>query len=111
MRPQTRLLVLTFAFALLVAAALSDARAQPGGKKGGGRGAPETAADFVNRLMAFDKDKSGKLTKENVTDPRLHALLVRADANKDGAVTREELEALYAREAGDAGGGGFGQKG
>ena len=48
-------------------------------------------------MMAFDKNKDGKLTKEEVTDERLHRLFDQADANKDGVVTKEELMALAAK--------------
>jgi len=70
---------------------------------------------IVKRMMAFDKNKDGKLTKDEVTDTRLHRLFDRADKNKDGVVTKDELIAL-AREmdsaAGDEGGrGGFGGRG
>jgi hypothetical protein len=89
---------------------LSSAQAQPGGGKkdkgGKGGGSSESVDDFVKRMMEFNKAKDGKLTKEELTDKRLHALFDRADANKDGVVTREELEALYAKES--AGGGGPG---
>ena len=48
-------------------------------------------------MMTFDKNKDGKLTKDEVTDVRLHRLFDRADANKDGVVTKEELMALAAK--------------
>ena len=44
--------------------------------------------------MAFDADRNGKLTKSEVTDARLLGLFDRADANKDGTVTKEELSWL-----------------
>jgi len=70
---------------------------------------------IVTRMMAFDKNKDGKLTKDEVTDVRLHALFDRADTNKDGVVTKEELMALAAKlEADmgqDGGRGGFGGPG
>ncbi|MBI1832780.1 MAG: hypothetical protein HYR84_15165 [Planctomycetes bacterium] len=62
-------------------------------------------------MMAFNKAKDGKLTKTELTDTRLHALFDRADTNKDGVVTREELEALFAKESLPAGKGGPGDKG
>src|SRR5271165_731368 len=52
---------------------------------------------IVTRMMAFNKKKDGKLTREEVTDPRLLRLFDRADTNKDGVVTREELMALAAQ--------------
>src|SRR5262249_18048984 len=81
------------------AALLYQAQAeQPGGKRGEGpakkkaKGAVES--DLVKRMMAFDKDKDGKPTRDEVTDPRLRRLFDRADKNKDGVVTKEELIAL-----------------
>src|SRR5690349_3313721 len=98
------------AFALV---AMSSAEAQPGGKKGdkGAKGGAETLDDFVSRLMAFNKAKDGKLTKSELADPRLHELFDRADADKDGVVTRAELEKLYAREKLEGGGFGGDKKG
>jgi len=46
--------------------------------------------------MAFDKNKDGKVTKEELPE-RMHSLLERGDTNKDGALDREELKALAAR--------------
>ena len=54
-------------------------------------------APLVVRMMAFDKKKDGKLTKDEVTDERLQRLFDQADANKDGVVTKEELMALAAK--------------
>ena len=58
-----------------------------------------TVDALVNRMMAFDKDGDGKLTKSEVTDDRLHRLFDRADADKDGTVTKAELTALATKEA------------
>ncbi len=76
-------------------------------------------SSIVTRLMAFNKKKDGKLTKDEVTDARLHRLFEQADTNQDGVVTREELMALAAKmdqefgQAGDGAGGkgGPGSKG
>ena len=64
-------------------------------------------------MMAFDKNGDGKLTKSEVTDERLHRLFDRADADKDGSVTKAELTALEAKESGSfrGGPGGFGPPG
>jgi hypothetical protein len=79
------------AFAAVVAVAQPP---REGNREGRGAGeAPEA------RLFAFDANKDGKLTKDEVTDERLRALFDRADGNKDGSVTREELVALLAQEA------------
>jgi hypothetical protein len=74
----------------------SLATAQPPGR--GGALQTDDAATFVAKMMAFDKNKDGKLTKDEITDERLLRLFDRADANKDGVVTREELTALFERE-------------
>src|SRR5271157_338808 len=74
---------------------------------------PATADGLVARMMVFDKDGDGKLTKSEVTDERLHRLFDRADADKDGSVTKAELTALEARESASfrGGPGGFGPAG
>src|SRR5262249_43574741 len=61
--------------------------------------------NLESRLIQFDANKDGKLTKAEVTDERLQRLFDRADANHDGIVTTQELTALAAREpAGGRGG-------
>jgi hypothetical protein len=80
----------------------------------GGRGASNSASvdarDLVSRMMAFDTNNDGKLTRDEVTDERLIRLFERADADKNGTVTADELSALAQREHADEGGGpgGFG---
>jgi hypothetical protein len=93
-------------FVGVAAAVLTVASAQPGG----GRGKTESVGDFIAKMMAFDANRDGKLTKEELTDTRLHGLFDRADTNKDGVVTREELAALFAKES-LPGGGDFGGPG
>ncbi len=68
-------------------------------------GAPSATDGFVERLMAFDKNKDGKLSREEVTDTRLQRIFTRADTNKDNVVTKEELVALATQEAAVGGGG------
>lgn len=64
--------------------------------------------DLVTRMMEFDKDKDGKLTKSEVTDSRLQRLFARADANNDGTVTRDELASMAAKEESNSRGRSFG---
>jgi EF hand len=98
--------------ALLVGAALTAAQGPGRGDPRGEQRSPEPD-DLVTRMMEFDKDKDGKLTKAEVTDERLHRLVERADVDKDGIVTKEELTALAAREqpTNRGGGPGFGPPG
>src|SRR4051812_36799036 len=95
---------------LLTAAAVVSA--QQGDKKKGDKSdkgdkaakSDKSGVDaFVAKFMAFNKKKDGKLTREELTDERLHRLFDRADANKDGVVTKEELAALYEKEIGQGG--------
>lgn len=94
----------------------------PGGDKGDkGRGERKegtrpSADEFVQRMMALDKNGDGKIQKDEVTDERMQRMFERADTNKDGVVTKEELQELaktYAqdgnrRPGGPGGPGGFG---
>ena len=78
---------------------------RPGpGQEPGGR----SDDDLVARMMAFDSDKDGKLTKSEVTDQRLHRLFARSDANNDGIVTKNELASLAAKEESKSRGRSFG---
>jgi hypothetical protein len=61
-----------------------------------------TTPNVVDRMMAFDVDKDDRLTKSEVTDARLKRLFDQADADKDGLVTRSELNALMVRERASA---------
>ena len=65
--------------------------------------------DLVTQLMAFDKDKDGKLTKDEVTDERLKRLFDRIDTDKKGTITADQIKAFAAKE--DQGGGGRGPGG
>ncbi len=78
----------------------------------GNRQADQAMPPLVSRMLAFDKNGDGMLTRDEITDERLLRLFVRADANKDGIVTKEELQTLakaMQAEIGQGGGrGGFG---
>jgi EF hand len=98
--------------ALLIAASIATAQG-PGREGPRDEQRPGGPDDLVTRMMEFDKDKDGKLTRAEVTDERLHRLVERADADNDGIVTKGELTALAAREqlTSRGGGPGFGPPG
>lgn len=78
-----------------IAVLISWAAAQP---PGSGKDAKDYGnSSIVAKMMAYNTTKDGKLTKEQLTDRRLHRLFDQADTNKDGVVTREELMALAAK--------------
>lgn len=66
------------------------------------------ANDMVNTLMAFDQNGDGMLQKSEVPE-RMQGLFARGDADKNGTLTREELQKLSSASAaqeGNRGGGG-----
>src|SRR3954466_472623 len=65
--------------------------ARPGAESGRQPSRDRTTSSVVTRMMGFDKNKDGKLSRDEVTDERLHRLFDRADVDKDGVVTKEEL--------------------
>jgi hypothetical protein len=73
-----------------------------GGKgKSGGRGGRGISADeIVDRIMSFDKNKDGKVTKDELPE-RMQFLIERGDTNKDGALDRDEVKKLAADLARD----------
>jgi hypothetical protein len=56
--------------------------------------------DVIERIMSFDKNKDGKVTKDELPE-RLHYLIDKGDINKDGALDREEITKLAADVARD----------
>jgi len=99
-------------FGLLLVSALAlgttSATAQPPGNKGdkggdkggrGGEGRPVDPEAMVKRLMSFDKNKDGKLSKDEMTDERLKAMFDRIDTDKKGVVTKEQITAFFTKEA------------
>ena len=67
----------------------------PGGfGRGNRRGL--TADQIVERIMSFDKNKDGKLTKDELPE-RMHFLIEQGDTNKDGALDKEEVKKLAAK--------------
>jgi hypothetical protein len=122
-RPTVGILALAIVGALLPALAFAQGPTdRPGRPDDGSPAAPKGKADpaavdaFVARMMAFDKNKDGNLTRDEITDERLLRMFDWADANKDGTVTKDELTALATRllaedESNGGGRGGFGGPG
>jgi hypothetical protein len=56
---------------------------------------------FVARMMAFSKNKNGRLMREEITDDRLLRLFDRIDSKHEGTVTKEQLVAFATKLAED----------
>lgn len=80
---------MTVRIALTVAATMLAAFAQ------GPRG--NSGADLVNTLLQFDRNSDGKLSKDEVPE-RMQGLFARGDADKDGFLTKAELEKMAAAQ-------------
>jgi len=81
----------------------------PGGERGEAR--PPDSSELVKTLMAFDTNGDGKLSRSEVPE-RMQGLFDRADADKDGVLTTEELTKLAAAsQAGSRPQGGEGPRG
>jgi hypothetical protein len=119
-----RLVYLMTTCGVLVALPLAMAQRDGEGRSPSARTKKAAGGESLeSRLMQFDANHDGKLTKAEVTDARLSRLFDRADADHDGVVTRQELTALAAREpaarrggfgggpGGPGGPGGFGPPG
>jgi Ca2+-binding EF-hand superfamily protein len=72
---------------------------RPAGGREGYGAAGAGGDEMVNRLMEYDTDKDGKLKAADLPE-RMRNIVPRADANKDGAVTREELIGMSRSEGG-----------
>ena len=88
----------------------------PGGR-GGGSGVgdeppatPTTPDELAAMLMAFDKNKDGKLTKAEVPE-RLQGVFARADDNKDGVLSADEIKKAASAQPQPAAGGRGGREG
>lgn len=71
----------------------SFGRRGPGGLGGFGRGDGDRGGrggDFVERMLQNDKNKDGKLTKEELPE-RMQGLFDRIDTNKDKEIDKAEL--------------------
>ena len=61
---------------------------RPGGSGGG---------SFIERVMSFDANGDGKVSKEEMPEGMQERLLQRADTNGDGAIDKEEAEKFAER--------------
>jgi hypothetical protein len=111
MRSIERLRVPALAAALVLAGAavaqLPDQK--PGAPREPVPPTPISVDDIVERIMAFDKNKDGKVTRDELPE-RMHHLIELGDTNKDGALDRDEVKKLVAARAtapGGFGAGGF----
>jgi hypothetical protein len=88
-------LVLTTALVLAGAAVAQapDPRQEPPRKIV--RPAGISVDDMVERIMAFDKNKDGKVTKDELPE-RMQFLIKLGDTNKDGALDKDEIRKLVA---------------
>lgn len=90
--------------------------AQPPGPPAGGarRELPDPAqlaTTAVSRLMKFDTDNDGRLTKQELSDSRLEALFLQADTNRDGILSKEEIHTWATKEAATVASSGRGRPG
>jgi hypothetical protein len=60
--------------------------------------------DIVERIMSFDKNKDGKITKDELPE-RMQFLIELGDAGKGGALDRDQVRKLVTARAGSAPGG------
>ena len=72
-----------------------------GGPQGQNGGGPQA---MLQQIMSLDANGDGALTPAEVTDVRLQQMLKQADADNNGAVTREELIAAMSNQGGGGGG-------
>ena len=113
MRPASKFLPVVVAIGLAAVVALAQPPAEPrdGGPKSSSGASPDKAAPdkaavdaLVARMLAFDKNKDGKLTRDEIADSRMQRAFDRADADHDGVVTKDELTAWATKEAAQDGG-------
>lgn len=76
----------------------------PGGQRGGGgRGGFGDPSAMVDRIMERDTDEDGKVSKEEAGE-RMAAFFGRMDSDKDGFLTRKEVEDMAKQFSGGGGG-------
>ncbi len=82
--------------------AMPEGRGRGGRGEGRGEGADNAGAlvveETVKTLMAFDANGDGKLSRSELPD-RFQGLFDRADVNKDGILTADEIRKMAAAQA------------
>ncbi len=68
------------------------------------RGGQSGGFSFADRIMGFDENKDGKVSKDELPS-RMQRMMDRADENKDGFIDKAEAEKLAASMSGGGGGG------
>lgn len=91
--------------------AITQEEASGPGGPGGPGGPMGDPSQMVDRVMSADQNGDGKITPDEVNDPRMGMMLRGADADGDGAVSKAEIETAMQRMGGGPGGGGFGGPG
>ena len=88
---------------------------QPGGGGWGGGGGPGGGGGWMDPEVRFketDKDRDGKISKEEAgNNRRLSGAFDQNDTNKDGFIDKDEYKVYFAAATGGMGGGGTGQSG
>lgn len=82
---------------LLAAAAIIWLLA-PSSARPRGRATADVSGDLVESMMHFDRNGDGKLDRSEVPE-RMQGLFDRADSNKDGLLTPEEIRTLAKAQA------------
>lgn len=77
------------------------------GRGGGAEASGPTPRELQDTLMAFDKNKDGKLSKDELPE-RMQGMFDRGDANKDGFLTPDEIAKLASAQPAPTGGQGPG---
>lgn len=77
-----------------------EARIEMPGRRGPGASV-DASSELLNTLMAFDGNKDGKLTKDELPD-RMQGMLERGDTDKDGALSNAEIRQLASSQQANA---------
>jgi hypothetical protein len=108
---QSRKLWLAFGLTAVLVLVVTAVAQPPDQKKLSSRGfvdqPPISVEDIVARIMRFDRNKDGKVSKDELPE-RMHHLIALGDTNKDGALDRDEIKKLATRLSPAQGGFGFG---